>query len=88
MGRLYIEQIRSLVLGAIIIGFFSFKPLKNRFLWFLGIVSYEVYLLHWPLMARYDVFFHHFPAWLATLLWIGVFMILGWGIQKLMKKIA
>ncbi len=88
MGRLYIEQIRSLVLGAIIIGFFSFKPLKSRFLWFLGIVSYEVYLLHWPLMARYDVFFHHFPAWLATLLWIGVFMILGWGIQKLMKKIA
>jgi hypothetical protein len=42
-----------------------------------------VYLLHWPLMARYDLFFHHLPAWLAMACWVGAFLAIGWCVQRL-----
>lgn len=82
-----IEQIRSLLLMFTILFFFSWKPWKSGFLWLFWVLSYEIYLLHWPLMARYDIFFHHHPAWLATLVWLGVLMVIGWGMQNMIKRL-
>jgi peptidoglycan/LPS O-acetylase OafA/YrhL len=62
---------------------FSLKRIEFKFLYVFGVFSFETYLLHWPLMSRYDVFFHYLPAWLAPLLWLPAFIVIGWLLQKI-----
>ena len=58
--------------------FFIFKKTKFRFLELVGIYSFEIYLLHWPLIGRYDVLYRYLPAWLATFLYLPVLLVLAW----------
>lgn len=84
----FIGQATSLItMIALIIGF-SLKPLDNRFLHLYGTYSYETYLLHWPLMARYDIFFHYLPAWAATIAWLAAFIGIGWCLHKITTPIG
>lgn len=78
-----IEQTSSLLAMMGLIMVFSMKQFDNKFLSLFGVYSYETYLVHWPLMARYDVFFHTLPAWLAVLLWLVTFLAIGWLLQKI-----
>lgn len=80
--RLIIEQIKSIFLVGIIIIVVRLIPYCSKFLLLLGVISYEIYLFHWPLMARYDVFFHTLPVEMATLIWLWIFIILGFLYQK------
>jgi len=79
----FINQATSLLTMMALIIAFSLKKLDNKFLCLFGIYSYETYLVHWPLMYRYDVFFNHFPAWLAVFFWLLAFLVIGWLLQKI-----
>jgi peptidoglycan/LPS O-acetylase OafA/YrhL len=52
-----------------------------------GIYSYEIYLIHWPLMYRYDIFYKFLPAWLATIFYLVSFIVLSWLLQQAQKNI-
>ena len=84
----FIGQTTSLITMAALIIFFSLKKFDNRFLHIYGVYSYETYLLHWPLMSRYDIFFHHFPAWAATIFWVIAFIGIGWLLQKIIAPVG
>jgi peptidoglycan/LPS O-acetylase OafA/YrhL len=83
-----IGQGTSLLIMALLLMVFALKRLDNRFLYINGVYSYETYLLHWPLMSRYDIFYQYFPAWAATILWLGAFLIIGWLLQKITTPIS
>ncbi len=79
-----IEQTISLVTMFAVILLFIIKKYEFRILTILGIYSYEIYLFHWPLMYRYDLFYKYVPAWLATLLYFFVFI----GLARVLKKVS
>ncbi len=82
-SRIFIDQMSSLVAMLAVLIVFSLKRVDNKFLYFIGVYSYEIYLVHWPLMARYDIVFHTLPAWLAVFVWLVIFVALGWLLQKI-----
>lgn len=86
-GARWLEEATSLLTGASLIILFLLKKFEVRLLYWFGIFSYEIYLFHWPLMARFDIFYRFTPAWLATLLYLGLFLALGWGMRQLLAKI-
>lgn len=79
----FVNQASSILMMLALIVVFSLKKLDNKFLHIFGVYSYETYLVHWPLMARYDVFFHTLPAWLAVFAWLISFLLIGWLLQKI-----
>lgn len=83
-----IGQATSLLTMAALIVLFSLKRLDNRFLHVFGVYSYETYLLHWPLMSRYDLFYQYLPAWAATIAWLVAFLGIGWLLQKITTPIG
>lgn len=84
----FIGQTTSLVSMAALIIVFILKKLDIRLLGLFGNYSYEIYLLHWPLMARYDVFFHHLPPWLATVCWLLALLAVSWGLQRITQPLG
>jgi peptidoglycan/LPS O-acetylase OafA/YrhL len=79
----WIEQSINLIILFCAIGFFTLKEFTFRFFDFFGKYSYEIYLLHWPLLSRYDYFFEHLPAWLAMFAYLVFFVGLAWLMQKI-----
>ena len=84
----FIGQTTSLITMVALIVFFSLKKFDNKFLYIYGVYSYETYLLHWPLMSRYDIFFHYLPAWAATILWLIAFIGIGWLLHKITAPVG
>lgn len=82
-----VEQIKSILLGICFVALFFWKPWKNTFLSIFGLYSFEIYLIHWPLISRYDFLFHALPVWLATLLSFVYLLGLSMLIQKFFRKI-
>jgi peptidoglycan/LPS O-acetylase OafA/YrhL len=82
-----IEQTTSLITMFSIIFVFIAKPLEFKLLTIFGIYSYEIYLIHWPILSRYDFLYKYIPAYLATLLYLGLFLGLGYLMQKLLHKL-
>lgn len=84
IGKSYwLEQTTSLITCGAIIILFLISKFENRLLYLLGIYSYEIYLIHWPIMSRFDIFYRFLPAWLATLAYLGLFITISWFIQKI-----
>lgn len=81
------EELTSLITMSSILGIFILKKIEFRLLYIYGIFSYEIYLLHWPILSRYDIFFNWLPAWLAVLLYLLLFLGLGWLLQYISVKI-
>lgn len=77
IGTPYQEYI-SLLLAGLACAFFILKRFNIALFYLIGIYSYELYLIHWPLMSRYDVLYEYAPAWLATALYIPLLLGLGW----------
>lgn len=77
-----IEQLLSLVTMAALLIVFLIKRVDINLFYFFGIYSYEIYLLHWPILYRYDILLKYLPAWLAVSLYLIVFMVLGWLLKK------
>ena len=83
-----IGQTCSILAMTALIIVFCMKRLDNRLLSLFGAYSYETYLLHWPLMARYDIYFHTLPAWTATLLWLLTFIVMGRFLQNASQSVG
>jgi membrane-bound acyltransferase YfiQ involved in biofilm formation len=77
------EQAISLITMSSLIIIFIMKKFEIRLFYFFGFYSYEIYLLHWPIMARYDFFYKNFPAWPATVLYLILLLGLGWNLKKI-----
>ncbi|MBU0926100.1 acyltransferase [bacterium] len=84
----FVEQFTSLVIMFAFIIIFSLKKLDNKFLAIYGLYSFEVYLIHWPLIGRYDIFFDIFPAGVAVIAWIITFILVSWLLQKIVTPIS
>ncbi|MGE3301123.1 MAG: acyltransferase, partial [Arcobacter sp.] len=78
----------SIVILLALMIIFSLKKFDNKFLAIYGIYSFEVYLIHWPLIGRYDVFFDFLPSWAAVIVWMISFIILSILLQKIVKPIS
>ena len=76
------EKRISLITMSATILLFIFIPLKSKFLVWLGIFSYEIYLIQWPLLYRHDFLYQFFPAGVATILYFVVFIAMSFCIQK------
>lgn len=76
------EQTTSLITMFSIIFLFLIKKVEFRLLNLFGKYSYEIYLIHWPILSRYDLFYNYLPAYLATLLYLGLFLTVGYFINR------
>ena len=81
------EQLISIATMLAIVFLFLIKNFKLQLLYILGIYSYELYLIHWPIMYRYDIFFAYIPAWLATVMYLALFLGIGWIIKKSLETV-
>lgn len=81
------EQLVSLCIMVLFLCVVLFLPLRSKFILIVGIYSYELYLLHRPLLYRHDVLYRFFPHWLATYLYIFVLLGVGFIIAKVSSKI-
>ncbi len=84
----FVDQFTSIVIMFAFIIIFSLKKLDNKFLAIFGLYSFEVYLIHWPLMARYDIYFDILPAWGAVIAWMITFILVSWVLQKITSRIS
>lgn len=79
------EQYLSMLTVLLITALILMRPFKLTYLVALGGISFEIYLLHWPLMFRFDVFktLIQYPIlWLS--LWIVSLILLA----TLLKKVC
>ena len=83
-----IEQRTSLLIMFAVLLLFTIKKKESQFLSIFGLFSYEIYLLHWPLLYRYDVLYKFTPGWIATILYLGMFILLAMLLQKLSSVIS
>jgi peptidoglycan/LPS O-acetylase OafA/YrhL len=81
------QAISLLAVGCLLVVAFA-ANYYSRVLTLLGTYSYELYLIHWPLMSRYDFLYARLPAGLATLLYVGVLLVLGLGLKTLIDRLA
>jgi peptidoglycan/LPS O-acetylase OafA/YrhL len=82
-----IEQATSLVTMGAIIFFFLIKKVEINLFHIFGFYSYEIYLLHWPILCHYDLFLRFLPSWLAIILYLFLFLFLGWLLKKVSRMI-
>ncbi len=80
-----IEQLISLVTMIALVLVILLIPFQSKFLILFGIYSYEIYLIQWPLMYRYDFLYKYLPAYLATFVYLFVFLLIAFGLNKLVK---
>lgn len=90
-GDRWLVQKISLVTVLAVVAVALLKPIRIKSLEWFGIYSYEIYLIHWPLMYRYDMVYQYLPAGIATFIYIVLLLGLGWvfkkGTDKLLAKI-
>jgi peptidoglycan/LPS O-acetylase OafA/YrhL len=78
-----IEHSISLFLMMLFIGIVWLIPIRSKVLELFGIYSYEIYLFHWPLLYRYDFLYKYLPASIATVLYLALFLVVGYVLQRL-----
>lgn len=71
------EQAVSLLSVMVILAAFLIKNFQFGLLNLTGRYSYEIYLLHWPILARYQNLYAVFPASQATGFYLAEFLLLG-----------
>jgi peptidoglycan/LPS O-acetylase OafA/YrhL len=81
------EESISVLTALALVGVGASSPLQSKLFSFFGIYSFELYLLHWPLLYRYDFFYRHLPLGLATIFSLMFIMILSFWYQKLISLI-
>ncbi len=81
------EQLISMISTFSIFAFFILKRFNSKALQYLGLFSYEIYLLHWPLVYRYDFLYKYIPASIATVLYLLILVGIGWCLQKAAEKL-
>ena len=83
VGKWYVEtELISIVTVLLVITLFILKRHDIRFLYLFGVFSFEVYLMHWPLLYRYDILFNMLPGYVAMSVYLGLFLGLAWLLQR------
>jgi len=82
------EQWMSILAVMAIAIVFVMKRTEFKLFSLFGLYSYEIYLWHWPLLYRYNIFYGVLPSWLATLMYLALFIAVGWGAQKIVEKLS
>jgi len=82
----FLESSISMITVFLLILLFIIKKVRIELLYLLGLYSFEIYLIHWPIMYHYDLFYQYLPPWLATISYLGLFLILGFILQKISKR--
>lgn len=80
-----IEQMVSITTMFLVIFLFITKGFEFKIFNLFGKYSYIIYLIHWPILARYGLIYNFVPAYLATYLYLLIFLVLGWVITKLTR---
>jgi peptidoglycan/LPS O-acetylase OafA/YrhL len=76
------QQLISLAGVLAVVGASMLKPIEFKAFAWWGVYSYEIYLLHWPLLYHYDFVYKFLPPGLATLVYLFVFIALGYILQR------
>lgn len=84
--NLYIEQGISLITAFSAIIIFALSRLKFKLFSLFGIYSYEIYLLHWPILSRFNLF-RGLPPFLMVVLNLFLFILLAYALQETIGKI-
>lgn len=85
---LSLEQKTSLVTMGCVILIILLKNVQSRFLILLGTYSYEIYLIQWPILYRYDFIYGYTSPFLGTVLYFGVFIGIGYVLHRITKSIT
>jgi peptidoglycan/LPS O-acetylase OafA/YrhL len=86
-GDQLIEQLISLLVMLAVVVFFMMKKFEIKLFYLFGVYSFNVYMIHWPLMMRYDIFFKYLPGWLAMTLYLCLFILISWALSNLVNLI-
>ena len=85
-----LEQKISILTMMISVAVFILLPFSSSLIGTLGLYSYEIYLIHWPLLYHFDFLYKYFPPFIATYLYLFLFLglsiLLQKGVNKLLKK--
>jgi len=84
----FVEQLMSILITMAFIVIFILKKVDSKFLTMYGVYSYEVYLIHWPLMAKYDIFFGYLSPWGAVIAWLVTFILVSMLLQRLVTPVS
>ena len=82
------QMLISMIATLSVVKLFVMKRVHIGLFSLLGLYSFEIYLIHWPIMYHYDIFYRYVPAWLATILYLGLFLGLGFILKKISGKAA
>lgn len=80
------EAVTSLFTATAIFTLFVFKKINFKILTLFGLFSFEIYLLHWPLLSRYNFLYGKIPASLATIIYLGLFLGAGYLYHQFISK--
>ncbi len=81
------EAIFSLLAATAVLAVFLFKKINFKILTLFGLYSFEIYLLHWPLLYRYNFLYGRISAGAATIIYLGLFLGIGYLFHKAVDKI-
>lgn len=81
------EQAISLLTAFIVLGIFLLKDFQFRILNLVGKYSYEIYLVHWPILIRMGALYLILPASIATFIYLGEFLIVAYLLQSFSQKL-
>ena len=81
------EQLSSIVTMLVLIAAFLLKNVHSELLVIFGKYSYEIYLLHWPIMYRHDFIYKYLPASFGTLFYLVFFVLVGIVLNKFVRKV-
>lgn len=84
----YKEHLVSLVTVTAFVAISVLKNFSSRFLMLAGAYSYEIYLIHWPLLSRYEYLYRNLPPYLATLAYLALFLSVSWTLKKGVRLIG
>ena len=83
-----IEQTISLITTLSAVFLFMVINLKFKLFTLFGKYSYEIYLIHWPILVKYGFLYLYMPAFLATLIYLVIFLLLGLLMKQIQEKLA
>lgn len=91
VGAMCIDGIAFAGLLIAVAGAFARLGVASRFLALVGVVSYELFLIHGPLLIKYNPIFGAFPADLLALgfcIWLAGVIVLSWLIHLALQLLS